>query len=906
MSLGLALNNAVSGLKLNQQALAVLSNNLANVNTEGYTRKELNQQALYIEGVGSGVRIEDITRKVDIYLQRSAQNQGSEVKRLQTIDDYYQRMQVLLGEPGSTNSLDEYMTTFFNSLQQMADQPERTSYRSNFVNAANTLATAVSGLAQEIESLRFQADIDIGGSVTAVNASLKKLHELNGAIARAKGLGQATAGLLDERDTAINNLMQQMNVTVGYNQDGTISVTAGNGVPLVDGNLHQLQYVGAGSVDNFINNDHLNAIQVLTFDINGRQTGNIHSLVTAGKDGERISGLTGGTIQGLIQVRDGLMPDILNQLDMLASRIRDAVNAVHNDGSGMPPATQLTGQRLTTPSTVTEWTGAVRIAVLNKDGTPVNAGYADEAYTGKRPLTLDLGSLNYGQGAGRLTTQNILDEINQHFGAPQVKTELGNLNNIQLTATSNYLPSGLPNLFNFDFNAENISADSAKMFVTGVTVRDSGGLDITNVTQDVPSIALATTNTYETFTGTGTVDITLASAAGLKAGDTIYLGTPGAANVNGINAANLTGYFTIESVSGNKIRITAANGAVSGSSSIVSDASGVTANAAYSTIGSGLTQRTGKDCQLQVDLSANIASAYYDITVNVGVVDDEGNVSTSQITYRVQNNQSGIINDRYASTTATGDAHRELPATSQATLRAILVDEKGNELPMVNGQYVDAKGYIKIVGGSEDYVIALDELDSADQGDNQGPPVVAGTGNGFSHYFGMNNFFDAPENGELKGSALNLRVQDRILKNPNLVAAGDLVLQKQPTDPNAPPQYTYVRYAGDNSVAQRIAALSSKSVSFDAVSGMPATQVSLQSYTSEMLGYMASITADATDTLDNAQILYDGFNNRAEAVSGVNLDEELANTVVFQNAYSATARIVTVVDEMFQSLIDAT
>jgi flagellar hook-associated protein 1 FlgK len=87
---------------------------------------------------------------------------------------------------------------------------------------------------------------------------------------------------------------------------------------------------------------------------------------------------------------------------------------------------------------------------------------------------------------------------------------------------------------------------------------------------------------------------------------------------------------------------------------------------------------------------------------------------------------------------------------------------------------------------------------------------------------------------------------------------------------------------------------------------MPATQVSLQSYTSEMLGYMASITADATDTLDNAQILYDGFNNRAEAVSGVNLDEELANTVVFQNAYSATARIVTVVDEMFQSLIDAT
>ena len=68
MSLTLALNNALSGLRVNQQSLAVLAQNIANANTEGYTRKVVDQSSVVIDGVGSGVRVDDISRKVDQFL----------------------------------------------------------------------------------------------------------------------------------------------------------------------------------------------------------------------------------------------------------------------------------------------------------------------------------------------------------------------------------------------------------------------------------------------------------------------------------------------------------------------------------------------------------------------------------------------------------------------------------------------------------------------------------------------------------------------------------------------------------------------------------------------------------------------------------------------------------------------
>src|SRR6187399_78439 len=105
MSLSLSLNNALSGLRANQQAISILSHNIANANTEGYSRQVLDQSAQYIAGVGSGVNIDDVVRKVDKYLQRAVITQGSAVARSNVVSEYYDRINVMLGQPGAQNTL---------------------------------------------------------------------------------------------------------------------------------------------------------------------------------------------------------------------------------------------------------------------------------------------------------------------------------------------------------------------------------------------------------------------------------------------------------------------------------------------------------------------------------------------------------------------------------------------------------------------------------------------------------------------------------------------------------------------------------------------------------------------------------------------------------------------------------
>lgn len=907
MSLGLALNNAVSGLRVNQQSLAVLSQNISNVNTPGYSRQVVEQSANFLYGVGNGVQIDDIGRKVDTYLQRSVINQGSINTAAQTTSDYYARLQSILGRPGASNSIDTYLTTFFNSLQALSDQPETPSSRSSAVTAGVTLADQISGLASGIMDLRFQADRDISESVTKINETIDNLTSINVAISTTQGLGGSTAGLLDKRDEYLRTLSTYMDISVSEYPTGAVTVTAGNGVAIVDGGTrHQLQYSSTQSSEAFVQDASLNQLSVITYDDKGKVIGNPAVLITSGKSADVTANLSSGKLASLQQIRDKFLPETLSQLDELASQLRDAMNAIQNSGSGFPPATSYTGERLIDPTQSLNWAGQVRIAALNSDGTPVSSGYADESYTGQRPLTLDLSALDSGNGAAAPTTQAIIDEINNHFSAPGNKVELGNINNIQLASDTSILPSGAQDFFNFDLDLENISGKDANLFVQGITVTDSTGTDITNVTQGAPQVSLNASQTYTTSAGSSQVQVAMLSLPpGLKQGDTIYLGSPSVANVDGIPASNLTGYFTVQGVVGNSIIVDTGVAAATGA--VVNDTTPAMAMGAYTMAYTGQEIRSKNAGQFQVDLSSSSGSAYYTITLNVATRADDGTMKTSQISYRVNNNESNLLNKRYSAISANNNGTIVPPITTQDTIHAIMVDAKGVELPKINGQYTSQSGYLKLVGGNG-VSIAIDSLDSRQQG-VFGDPSDNGTNYGFSQYFGLNNFFSSngptASGDTLKNSAINLKVRDTLKNDPNQISIGALVLQRQPADANSKPQYTYVRYSGDNNVAQAMAKLSSSTVKFNAAGGLPTTQLSLSSYSSQLLGYVSAQSASATGAADTAQTLFDSFQNRATAVSGVNLDEELANTISLQNAYAATAKIVTVVNTMYESLLQS-
>src|SRR6185295_12906205 len=100
MGLAITLNNALSGLNVSQQSLTVLSQNIANANTPGYSRQIISQQPVYLDGIPSGVSINEITRQVDDFLERSVRSQNAVTAQAITANSYADRIQLLFGQPG--------------------------------------------------------------------------------------------------------------------------------------------------------------------------------------------------------------------------------------------------------------------------------------------------------------------------------------------------------------------------------------------------------------------------------------------------------------------------------------------------------------------------------------------------------------------------------------------------------------------------------------------------------------------------------------------------------------------------------------------------------------------------------------------------------------------------------------
>lgn len=905
MSLTLALNTALSALSVNQKSLAVLSQNIANANNPEYSRKVMNQQAVYLQGTGgAGVSITDIGRKVDDYLQKAVVSQGSDYGRTEVVANYTEQLQVLLGKPGSQNSIYSDVTSFFNSLQQLSQTPENASLRVGAVDAGKSLARNMAALANGIYDMQYSVDQGISQSLGTVNKDLQEIYTLNASISSNKLLGRSTSELEDRRDTMLREVSNYIDVQTYMQSNGVMNVFTAGGYSLVDDNVYALSYNGANSADFFANNTPVSALNIFRLDENGNKIQPPTALATAGVGSQVTTALNGGKIKGLLDLRDRQLPDVLAKLDMLAATLRDSINAIHNDGVAFPGANSYTGTRGVSADDYSQWGGQIRIAVLDQNGKPIPSNYTDED-SGMRPLLIDLANLDTGGGQGYPTVQGIIDEINRAYGVPQDKLELGNANNIQLVLNNDAIP-GTQSQLNFDFQVDNISGRNADLYVENIQVLDENGVDITNVTQDVPAVALASTNTYSTTDGSNIVTVNTVGAHNFVVGQRVYLSPPAVA-IAGISANDLGGYFTITGVSATGFNIAVNDVA---NATATHNQSNLEARPAYYTAETGTNARSTGAGTITSSIAGHTTSAFYTVKAKIAIADADGTVSTSEVTYRIDNLQSNTRNYRYAARAATDDGKIVTPNTLKPALVAKLVDANGNELPIINNRYTTAQqGFLKIEAGDSSYFVAIDSLDSQEQGQPTPGKVPDATNRGFAHFFELNNFFnsnrsDKPLDDTL-GSAKNMSVSSFLTNNVNRISLGQMTQSAAPVDPTKPPLYTYERHFGDNSVITQLANFSTTVVSFAAAGDLGASQQTLGSYAGQMISTVSTKAASNQSDLANSKLLLDGFNERSDSARGVNLDEELANTVIYQNAYSASARIITVANQFFETLMDA-
>ena len=339
----LALNSALTGLKVNQRALSVVSDNIANANTEGYTRKIVRFENLNLGGQKSGVRVSEIQRQVDEFLLRDRRAEKGNHARFDVLADYYSGVQNVFGRPADNNTVSNKIADFGSSFQSLAATPTDGFRRTKVNSEAERLIADFNKQYNALQDLRQKTDEEIGNIISRVNEILEGIEDYNHQIARSETLGDvpgSSGDLRDMRDTLVDELSTYMDVTSFVRPNGDMVVSTIGGQVLVDVDAVQLRHDVAGGVTS---NLRYNPAQP-----NGG-VGRFQGILIEGRDPANPIDLTDnifqGELKGLIEMRDEVLPDMQEQVDSLAEMIRDQVNKAHNDGSGFPPRSTLTGSR---------------------------------------------------------------------------------------------------------------------------------------------------------------------------------------------------------------------------------------------------------------------------------------------------------------------------------------------------------------------------------------------------------------------------------------------------------------------------------------------------------------------------------------------------------------------------------
>lgn len=412
LSITLAISSAISALQANQSALATTANNIANANTEGYSRKVVDINSRQIEGTGAGVEISSVTRRVDEFLVRDMRVQLSNLGLSEVLDRFYGNTQDMFGPPDSNTSIAATLSELAAALQSMAITPESSNEQFAVLEAAKEVARQLNEMEKTIEDLRRETDLAIDAAVSELDQQLQNISDLNAQITRNQALGRATGDLEDSRDRAIAKVAETLDIGTFTRENGRIVLFGASGRTLVDISAATAAYTPVSSLS-----------AAITYPSAG-----IGGITINGND--ITTEIKSGKLKGLIDMRDTILPNLTAQIDELSRVLRDQINAIHNDGTSFPPLNSLTGTRIFANSAAdtVNFTGIVRIGVLDGSGNSVGV-----------PIDLDMDALAVAIGANP-TVDEVRDAINggySGFGIPGLTGATASVNaagNLVITA----------------------------------------------------------------------------------------------------------------------------------------------------------------------------------------------------------------------------------------------------------------------------------------------------------------------------------------------------------------------------------------------------------------------------------------------------------------------------------------
>jgi flagellar hook-associated protein 1 len=309
-SLSAALNISLESMLAEQGAIETTSNNIANVNTPGYSRQQPNLEEtgpvqIGNLSLGTGVELASVTSLRDSILDLRVNQETQQQGQLNAFISGGQQIQVLFNETAGTG-LQAPLSAFFNSLSQLSANPSDIPTRQTVITAAQNLADAFNQASASLSTIQRSTDLSVQQSVSQINSLATQIAQVNEQVTSASTAGNNPGPFEDQRQQLINQLSNYIDVSEVNAGNNSLTLTTTSGSPLVVGNQSFQLTTQANSTTWF------------------------QDVYSNGKD--ITAQISGGELAGQIQVRDQEIPAIQNSLDTLAYKLTTQVNQQNEAG----------------------------------------------------------------------------------------------------------------------------------------------------------------------------------------------------------------------------------------------------------------------------------------------------------------------------------------------------------------------------------------------------------------------------------------------------------------------------------------------------------------------------------------------------------------------------------------------
>jgi flagellar hook-associated protein 1 FlgK len=347
-SLTAIMYSGLSGLRAAQAALGSTSQNITNANTPGYVRTEVVLTPAS-SASGGGVDVTAIRRAADRFLAAASYLATGAQSSAAARSDILNRAQASFGDPSSSTSMFGLLDQFWSSLTAISSDPSSSLRRADAVGALQSTYSEVQRVGQTLQDLTQEADERISDAVSQAQDLLNRIASLNTEIRLTKSAGADSSAAENTQSALLNQLSQLVDINVTQTEGGGVQVRTGGGALLVGTQAATISYTPS--------NGNFAAHSIISLNPQLGSNTNLEPF------------LTGGSIKGLLDVRDQDLPSLAEALGGFAAALGDALNQVHNDNASAPAVGNMVGRQTGLLSTdALNFTGKATLGVVDSSG----------------------------------------------------------------------------------------------------------------------------------------------------------------------------------------------------------------------------------------------------------------------------------------------------------------------------------------------------------------------------------------------------------------------------------------------------------------------------------------------------------------------------------------------------------